>query len=198
MKVRALIDFISILEQLKCNTRHSWTSSGRQESVAEHSFMLAVMAWLVKDEFPEADMHKVMLMCLVHDFGEAVTGDIPSFEKTEADEQKEEEALERLLQKLPDHLYQELQDLYEELQAAETVEARLCWGLDKMEVVLQHNLADLESWIPLEYDLQLEYGKEQVSGIPYLQELKEILNEDSRKKIKAAASAEHRGDAGKE
>lgn len=183
MQVRELIDFVSILERLKCNTRHSWTSSGRRESVAEHSFMLAVMAWLVRDEFPEVDIHKVMLMCLVHDFGEAVTGDIPSFEKTASDERNEEEALDCLLQKLPSPLYQELKVLHQELKEAVTPEARLCWGLDKMEVVLQHNLADLGSWIPLEYDLQLEYGKDQVAGIPYLQELKEALNADSRKKI---------------
>lgn len=61
MEIKRLMHFIGLLEKLKCNTRHSWTSSGRRESVAEHSFMLAVMAYLVKDEFPEADMEMCYL-----------------------------------------------------------------------------------------------------------------------------------------
>lgn len=101
MDIKELIDFVGIIEKLKCNTRHSWTTSGRQESVAEHSFMLAVMAYLVKDAFPEVDIHKVVVMCLLHDFGEAVTGDIPAFEKTKKDEMIEEDAIDTLLKELP-------------------------------------------------------------------------------------------------
>ena len=86
MDVRKLIEILSVAEKLKNNTRHSWTSSGRQESVAEHSWRLALMAYLVKDEFPDADINKVILMCIIHDLGEAFTGDIPSFNKTDDDE----------------------------------------------------------------------------------------------------------------
>lgn len=81
MEIRRLLDFLKTAEQLKCNTRHSYTSSGRLESVAEHSWRLALMAMLVGDEFPEMDMDKVIKMCLIHDMGEAITGDIPAFEK---------------------------------------------------------------------------------------------------------------------
>ena len=48
--------FLKVAEKLKCNTRHSWTSSGRHESVAEHSWRVALMALLMRDEFPELDM----------------------------------------------------------------------------------------------------------------------------------------------
>ena len=81
MKPREYIEFLNKIEKLKCNTRHSWTSSGRCESVAEHSWRLSVMALLCADEFPKLDIDKVVKMCLIHDFGEAVTGDIPSFFK---------------------------------------------------------------------------------------------------------------------
>ena len=37
MDARTLLDFLKLAERLKCNTRHSYTSSGRHESVAEHS-----------------------------------------------------------------------------------------------------------------------------------------------------------------
>ena len=62
MEPEKLIEFLGILEKLKCNTRHNWTTSGRRESVAEHSWRLAVMAFLLKDEFPELDMDMVLLM----------------------------------------------------------------------------------------------------------------------------------------
>lgn len=69
MYIKQLIKFMSIAEKLKNNTRHSWTSDGRQESVAEHSWRLSLMAYLVKDEYPDADINKVILMCICHDLG---------------------------------------------------------------------------------------------------------------------------------
>ena len=100
MTQRAFIEFLNKIEKLKCVTRHSWTSSGRRESVAEHSWRLAVMAMLCKNEFPELDIDKVIKMCLIHDFGEALTGDIPAFFKTEAHEETEEKATEKILSML--------------------------------------------------------------------------------------------------
>ena len=81
---------MSVAEKLKNNTSHSWTSSGRQESVAEHCWRLSLMAYLIKDEFHEADINKVILMCICHDLGEAITGDIPAFNKNDGDKLKEE------------------------------------------------------------------------------------------------------------
>lgn len=61
--------------------------------MAEHSFRLALMAYMVSDEVPEIDTDKVIRMCLIHDLGEAITGDIPSFEKTDSDEAAEDSAV---------------------------------------------------------------------------------------------------------
>ena len=88
MDTRDYIDFLGRIEKLKCNTRHCYTSSGRHESVAEHSWRTALMAMLLTEAFPEADMNKVIRMCLIHDLGEAFTGDIPTFEKTQAHEKE--------------------------------------------------------------------------------------------------------------
>lgn len=129
MKTEQLIQFAGLIEKLKCNTRHSWTTSGRQESVAEHCFMLALLSYFVRDEFPEADMNRVMLMCLVHDFGETLTGDIPAFLKTGEDEVAEDGAVSRLLAGLPDREREELAEMKE----MKTVEAKICKALDKME-----------------------------------------------------------------
>ena len=85
MEPRKLLEIMSVAERLKDAARHCDTSGGRRESVAEHSWRTALMAYFVSDEFPGADLEKLLKMCLIHDLGEAFTGDIPTFEKTEAD-----------------------------------------------------------------------------------------------------------------
>ena len=82
MSPTELIKILNVAEKLKCNTRHCYTSSGRHESVAEHCWRTALMAMLLEKEFPQADMNKVIKMILIHDLGEAFTGDIPCFEKS--------------------------------------------------------------------------------------------------------------------
>ena len=93
MKPEKLIEVLSVAERLKDAVRHSYTSGGRRESVAEHSWRITLMAYFVSDEFPEADLLKIMKMCLIHDLGEAFTGDIPAFEKTDKDSEKEADVL---------------------------------------------------------------------------------------------------------
>ena len=90
MKPEELIKVLHTAERLKDTTRHCYTSGGRHESVAEHSWRLCLMAYFMRDEFPEADCDKVLKMCLIHDIGECFTGDIPSFNKTDSDEKTEE------------------------------------------------------------------------------------------------------------
>ncbi len=186
MKPEKVIEFLKITEKLKCNTRHSWTSTGRRESVAEHSFQLMVLAWSVKDEFPDIDMEKVMKMCLFHDFGEAITGDIPSFEKTEKDENIEEEAVFKALEILPEEQRKELVTLFEEMNDLNTKEAKLYKALDKMEAVIQHNEASLETWLPLEYELQFTYGEKETQEFSYTRELKAYVKKMTEKKIKGS------------
>ena len=179
-------EFIRILhtvEPLKCNTRHSWTSTGRHESVAEHSWRLALMAFFARDEFPAADMDKVIRMCLVHDIGEAFTGDIPTFLKTEADEQTEGNVVDRFLDTFPEPYNSELRALLAEMSAIETTEAKLYKALDKMEAVIQHNEADISTWLPLEYYLQLTYGEKEVQFSEYTRALKQAANDITQQKI---------------
>ena len=183
MKPREYIEFLNKIEKLKCNTRHSWTSSGRRESVAEHSWRLSVMAMLCADEYPELDINKVIRMCLIHDFGEAVTGDVPSFYKTETHEKEEETAIKDLLSSLPDDIRAELSDLFDEMNALETPEAKLFKSLDNLEAVVSHNEADISTWIPLEYEENLVYGQKNAEWSAWTSELREELRKDSVKKI---------------
>ena len=147
MTQREYLDFLRVLEKMKCNTRHSWTSNGRQESVADHSYQLAVMALLLEGEpeFAQVDFNKVIRMCLLHDMGEAVTGDVPAFLKTDEDRETEEGAIARLLRMLPSSKAQEFRELFWEMEERSTPEAKLYKILDRAEAVIQHNEADLST-----------------------------------------------------
>ncbi len=185
MKQRELLDFLSRLEKLKSNGRHSVTSDGVCETVAAHSWRLAVMALLLLPEFPDIDGDKLIRMCLIHDFGEAVTGDIPSFLKTNENEATEGSAVHALIGTLPEPQRGELTALFEEMDALETKEARLYKALDKMEAVIQHNESDISTWIPLEYELNQTYGVDSAAEFPYLRRLRALMIEDTKKKIDA-------------
>ena len=141
------------------------------------------MAYWVSDEFPEADLEKLMKMCLIHDLGEAFTGDIPTFDKTEADEQKEGALLSEWVAGLPQPFADEMRALYQEMEERKTLEARIYKALDNLEALIQHNESDISTWIPLEYDLQMTYGNDKVQFSDYLTKLRDEVRNDSKKKI---------------
>ena len=141
------------------------------------------MALLCADEYPTLDINKVIKMCLVHDFGEAVTGDVPSFYKNEEHEKKEEQAIDFLLSKLSENTARELAELFDEMNALESEEAKLYKALDNLEAVVSHNEADISTWIEMEYEENLVYGQENCEWSDYTKKLREILKEQSIKKI---------------
>lgn len=183
MKPKKLLDALYVAGKLKDATRHCYTPEGRHESVAEHTFRAALMAYFMKDEFPEADMDKVIKMCLIHDLGEAFTGDIPTFDKTAEDEKTEERLLSDWVNSLPEPYQSEMTTLYAEMEARETLEAKLYKSIDGLEAVLSHNESDLSTWIPKEYTLNQTYAEERVQFSPYLKELRQLLKEDTIKKL---------------
>ncbi len=185
MKITDYIKIANTFEALKRNTRHSWLSDGRHESVAEHSWRLTLMAYFIKDEFPEADIDKVIKMCIFHDIGEAFTGDIPAFIKTSDDELTEENTVYAFLKTLPEEYRAELTALFDEMNKLETKEAKIYKALDKMETLIQHNEADISTWLPLEYELNLVYGEKETEFSEYMKELKREINEETIRKIEA-------------
>jgi putative hydrolase of HD superfamily len=183
MDPRTLLDTLKTAERLKDTTRHCFTSKGRHESVAEHSFLAALMAFFLRDEFPDADMDKVIRMCLIHDLGECFIGDIPAFHKEQHHEETEEKLLHEWTASLPAPYNQEMADLYTEMKELSTTEARIYKAIDNLEAVIQHNLSDISTWIPLEFDLNLTYGNEKVAFSPYLTALRDEIRKDTIRKI---------------
>ena len=183
MDPRALLDVLHVAERLKDEIRHCTTSQGKPESVAEHSWRIALMAFFMRDEFPHLDMDKVIRMCLIHDLGECFTGDIPSFLKTSADEANEDSALFQWVASLPAPYCDDMKALYEEMGALETEEAKLYKALDKLEAVIQHNESPLSTWEPNEYELNLTYAFGNVAHSPYLTALRQEIKKDTEDKI---------------
>jgi putative hydrolase of HD superfamily len=190
MEARALLDALRVAERLKDATRHCYTSGGRHESVAEHCWRLALMAYWLRDDFPEADMDKVLRMCLIHDLGEAFTGDIPTFVKTDADRAVEDSLLDTWVASLPAPHAEEMRELYREMNERKTIEARIFKALDGLEALIQHNESDISTWSENEYDLNLHYCDDRVGFSPALSALREAIREDTLAKI-AAAQAEN-------
>ena len=183
MEARQLLDALSIAERLKDTTRHCYTKNGRHESVAEHSWMMTLMAFFMKDEFPDMDMDKVIKMCIIHDLGEAFTGDIPTFEKNEDHERAEEELLANWVASLPADVSKEMRSLYDEMAKRETKEAKVYKAIDSLEALIQHNISDLSTWIPKEYELNKTYAYDKVEFSDYMKALRDAIKEDTLKKL---------------
>jgi len=183
MDPRFLLQQLHVVERLKDTVRHCYTSGGRRESVAEHSWRLCLFAYFLRDEFPELDMDKVIRMCMIHDLGECFTGDIPTFMKTDADADKEDDLLQRWVDTLPEPYCADMTALYAEMNALSTAEAKLYKALDKLEAVIQHNESPLDTWEPLEYDLNRTYAFDAVAFSPYLRALRAEILADTEQKI---------------
>ena len=183
MDARTLLNALNVAERLKDTTRHCYTKNGRHESVAEHSWMMTLMAFFMKDEFPEVDMDKVIKMCIIHDLGEVFTGDIPTFNKTEGDEQTEEELLYRWVHTLPENYATEMISLFDEMAKRETIEAKVYKAIDSLEALIQHNISDLSTWIPKEYELNKTYADDKVAFSEYLRVVREEVRKDTLKKL---------------
>ena len=138
----ALLEAYFEANQLKQLYRQGWLRVGlppeRCESVAEHSFGVALLCLLVIEAyFPQADASRAVRIALLHDLGEAYVGDLTPHAKVDraTKHQLEREAVQRILSKLPRgevHLA-----LWEEYEAGSSFEARLVRQLDRLEMGLQ-------------------------------------------------------------
>ena len=184
MDVREYLEILHTAERLKDTPRHCTTSGGRTESVAEHSWRVSLMALLLRHVFPEADMDRVVSMCLIHDIGECFTGDIPAFDKTDADRQTEDALLRQWCSTLPDEISRDLSALYSEMDAQETTEARIYKAIDKLEALIQHNESPLYTWADHEFALNRTYAFDTVAFSEWLTELRKAILADTEEKIR--------------
>ena len=189
MRPTEFLEIMHLTERLKDTIRHCTTSKGRPESVAEHSWRISLMAMMLRDEFPEADMAKVTEMCLIHDLGECFTGDIPTFMKTKSDENTEASLLADWVASLPPELSARMRALYAEMDAMESDEAKIYKALDRFEAVIQHNEAPISTWAENEYTLNRVYGSDNAEFHPWLKALRAEMLRETDEKIRLSRDA---------
>jgi putative hydrolase of HD superfamily len=177
-----ILAFLRSAERLKTVTRSGWTSVGQRESVAEHTWRLCLMAMVLYGRSEEVDLGKLLRMCLVHDLGEAIGGDVPAPEQRAdaAKADRERADLLELIAPLPEPARREIAELWDEYEAAESPEARVAKGLDKLETILQHtqgsNPADFD------YTFNLAYGQRYTAADPLLSALRERLDAETARR----------------
>jgi len=187
-----VLAFLRAAERLKSTTRTGYTSAGQQESVAEHTWRLCLMALVLRPGFPEIDFAKLVKMCIIHDLGEAVHGDVSAPEQarraaagaTTAKAEQERRDLLELLAPLPAAVRDEITALWDEYEAAESIEAKLAKGLDKLETIMQHN----QGLNPADFDYRfnLGYGRQHTAAIPIIAQLRAMLDEETEARAREA------------
>ena len=189
-EIRGVLEFVRNAERLKTVTRSAYTTTGEVESVAEHSWRVALMAMLLASEFPDVDAARVLRMCVVHDLGEAIGGDVPAPEQArrrESGESAGKSAAERrdlltLLEPLPAALQADIVLLWDEYEAAQTREARLAKALDKLETILQHTQGKNPS--AFDYRFNLGYGREYTESPPLIAAIRGLLDEATERRAR--------------
>lgn len=178
-------EFIKSLEGLKRLMRHSWLSDGRRESVAEHTWRMAMMAVVLAEFLEEkVDLLKVLKMVLIHDIPEILAGDRVWFkESMQGKQEAEHHALKELTKGLEKGIAAEFQQLCKEFDACQTTEAKFANALDKIEVLIQHNQADISSWEDIEYEINYWYAYDKASHSQVLTFLRDLVEVETQQKI---------------
>lgn len=181
------LEFIREAERLKNVLRSGHTSSGRPESTAEHTWRLCLLAITFQDLLAPLNFERVLKLCIVHDLGEAISGDIPAtMQALDADKSENERRdLILLSNSLPSHVQTNLLALWEEYEAAATSEAKVVKALDKIETITQHNQGANPP--DFDYEFNIQYGSKYTSVHPVIAELRALVDEDTRQKALKAA-----------
>lgn len=181
-ELEGILSFLRSAEQLKNTYRSSHTSTGRTESVAEHTWRLCLMALILGEFFQNVDISRVIKICIVHDLGEAINGDIPAPSQNNSVDKSENERndLLQLISSLPENLQKELVELWDEYENASSEEAKTAKALDKLETIIQHNQGKNPK--DFDYAFNLNYGKEYTSDHPVVSSIREILDDETKKR----------------
>lgn len=69
------------------------------------------------------------------------------------------------------------------MKKRETIEAKVFKAIDGLEALIQHNISDLSTWIPEEYELNKTYADDRVFFSEYLKLLRSEIRNDTLKKL---------------
>jgi len=192
-KLSEEINFLKAGERLKDTLRSGVTTSGRSESTAEHTWRLCLFVMTLEDHMPGVDTAKLLRMCVIHDLGEAIGGDIPAIEQDPAHPKSkvERDDFQTLIAPLPARLRSRFLALWDEYDAGETPEARLAKGLDKLETIMQHNQgADTEA---IDHAFNLDYGRKFTDAEPLTAAIRRVLDVETERRVRGLPTSEAPG-----
>lgn len=191
-QITSILKVLALAERLKFELRHSYISSGRQESVAEHTWRMSLMAVLIEPLLSKKiNTVRLLKMIIIHDLVEAEARDISALDVLRNPEIKikkqedEKRAIENLRSELKEMNGQEIYDLFYEFENKETYESKVANALDKLEVQLQHNHADISTWEEIEYEMCFMMDQH-VQFDETLTELKRQIENAADEKMKSA------------
>jgi len=173
------LDFLRAAEQLKDTLRRAFTTDGRTESVADHTWRLTLLAMTFADQLPDIDHLRLMKICVLHDLGEAIDGDIPAPEQDQSAPKSDKERRDflTLIASLPKAIHQEFIDLWDDYENMSSIEARVAKALDKIETILQHNQGTNPA--DFDYAFNLDYGRSYTDSVPIAAKIRELLDKET-------------------
>lgn len=178
--LHGVLGFIRFVENLKNTERFAFTSTGRRESAAEHSWRLALFAYVVSSRIEGVDRERLLALALIHDLGETYCGDISATMQTpdNGKEQCERMCMQKLCAWLPDGVGDEILALWEEYENCSSLEAIIVKGLDKIETILQN----VQGLNPDDFDYQfnLNYAKKNTDTHHILRQLRDIVDMETK------------------
>lgn len=177
-EAEARLAFLERAEALKDVFRSGFTAQGRPESTAAHTWRLCLWILVFEDQLEGLDLARLLKLAVLHDLGEAVSGDIPATEQ-QVDKGAEERAdFVSLVSGLPADQVAGFLRLWDEYENAASPEARVIKGLDKLETILQHTQG--RNPVDFDYGFNLVYGQKYMGGHPLLTALRPLLDAKTR------------------
>ncbi|MBV6657556.1 MAG: HD domain-containing protein [Devosiaceae bacterium] len=176
-RITAILGFLTAAGALKDTVRSSTTDGGRQESTAEHSWRLALWVIALEPHLEGYNIEKLLKLALLHDLGEAVTGDVPATEQSGDQGQRqdaERQAVASLGALLGPSDRERISAVYDAYDQPETPEGRLMKGLDKLETLLQHATGDNSEGF--DYAFNLDYGRRWTDSEPLLAQVRRAID----------------------
>ena len=179
------IRFVLEIDRLKTIVRRTYIlHADRAENTAEHSWHLAMMAILLSEYANDpVDVSRVVKMVLIHDIVEIEAGDTYFYDAAaELDKAvRERAAADRLFGILPPDQGEDLRQLWEEFEAADTPEARFALALDRFMPQLHNYHTQGRSWVEhgITADRVLERNASMAEGSSKLWECARALVDDA-------------------
>jgi putative hydrolase of HD superfamily len=175
-----ILDFFNTAANLKKISRQGWIdklSLERPESVADHTFSMAIMGMIFSD-LENYNTEQILKIILLHDLAESIIGDITPEQISKKEKNKlENKAIKLILGKLPPSLQKQYIHLWKEYQENNSKEARIVHQLDKIEMALQAKIYSKDGHSKEKLSFFLNSVKDEIVDPKLLKLLLKILNQ---------------------